>query len=234
MIFTRPASSLPPIAATLLLHAALVAAAIIGLSSHQNKPIEPPVMVVQLLPPPVENVPPVPLPVAAPVAPAPPPQKPRPQPKRIIKPQPPAKTKPHEAVVTEPKTPDASFDQKPAASNITAIPAEPAAPPTPAPTPAPPARTGVSIPATYAASNRKPDYPALSRRYEEQGTVVLRVLVKADGTAGAVEIKSSSGYPLLDESARKTVQTWRFNPGTSDGKPIAEWYQLSIPFKLQD
>ena len=110
--------------------------------------------------------------------------------------------------------------------------APPAAPPAPA-LPAPPAKTGVSIPATYAASNRKPDYPAMSRRYEEQGTVVLRVLVQADGRAGAVEIKSSSGYARLDESAKATVQTWRFHPATSDGKPIAEWYQLSIPFKLQ-
>jgi protein TonB len=30
------------------------------------------------------------------------------------------------------------------------------------------------------------------------------------------------------------VQSWRFNPATSDGKPIAEWYQVSIPFKLQN
>ncbi|MDB5727234.1 MAG: fhaB [Noviherbaspirillum sp.] len=74
----------------------------------------------------------------------------------------------------------------------------------------------------------------MSRRYEEQGTVVLRVLVKSDGTAGAVEIKSSSGYPLLDESAKATVRTWRFNPATSDGQPIAEWYQVPIPFKLQN
>jgi protein TonB len=110
------------------------------------------------------------------------------------------------------------------------------APPVPAPPahPAPPAKTSVSIPATYAASNRKPEYPTMSRRYEEQGTVVLRVFVKEDGTAGDVEIKKSSGYPLLDKSAKSTVQTWRFNPATSNGKPVAEWYQLSIPFKLQD
>lgn len=104
------------------------------------------------------------------------------------------------------------------------------APPAPA---AAPARTSASD-ASYAASNRKPPYPRLSRSNEEQGTVVLRVLVKADGTAGAVEIKNSSGYPLLDESARSTVQGWRFKPATADGRPVAEWYQLAIPFTLQD
>ncbi len=64
--------------------------------------------------------------------------------------------------------------------------------------------------------------------------MVLRVLVKAYGSAGAVEVKTSSGYPLLDESARSTVQTWRFNPATIDGKPVTEWYQVAIPFTLQE
>lgn len=99
--------------------------------------------------------------------------------------------------------------------------------------PAPPVKTSVSD-AAYASSNLKPPYPRLSRINEEQGTVHLRVLVKADGTVGSVEIKNSSSYPLLDESARKTVQTWRFKPATVDGKPVAEWYQLRIPFTLQE
>jgi protein TonB len=58
--------------------------------------------------------------------------------------------------------------------------------------------------------------------------------VNADGPAGQIEIKSSSGYPLLDESAKTAVQTWRFNPGTSDGKPVADWFLIPIPFKLQN
>jgi protein TonB len=63
---------------------------------------------------------------------------------------------------------------------------------------------------------------------------VLTIFVKADGAAGTVEIQSSSGYPLLDNWARSAVQNWRFNSVTSDGKPIAEWYLVSIPFKLQN
>jgi protein TonB len=95
-------------------------------------------------------------------------------------------------------------------------------------------KTGVSIPASYAASNPKPDYPALSRRYEEQGTVVLQVQVKADGTAGEVKLMSSSGHSLLDKAAMNAVRAWRFVPATSDGKPVTEWYQVPIPFKLRD
>jgi len=94
--------------------------------------------------------------------------------------------------------------------------------------------TGVSIPASYAASNRPPVQPARSLRNGEEGKVVLRVLVQADGSAGAVEIRSSSGFPMLDEAARSAVQTWRFHPATSDGKPVAEWYLVPILFKLSN
>ena len=88
--------------------------------------------------------------------------------------------------------------------------------------------------ASYASTNRTPPYPRIALANGEEGTVVLRVLVTQEGTAGAVEVKTSSGHALLDESARKTVQTWRFKPATVDGKPVAEWYQVPIPFKLQN
>lgn len=74
----------------------------------------------------------------------------------------------------------------------------------------------------------------MSRRYEEQGTVVLEVQVKADGRAGEVKLKSSSGHPLLDKAAISAVRSWRFAPATVDGKPITEWYQVPIPFTLRD
>ena len=93
-------------------------------------------------------------------------------------------------------------------------------------------RTGVSISASYAKTNQKPEYPAQSRRLNEEGTVVLKILVLAEGSAGEVEVKSSSGFPMLDQSARDAVKKWHFNPATLDGKPIDEFYSLSIPFKL--
>jgi protein TonB len=111
----------------------------------------------------------------------------------------------------------------------------PSAPSSPPASTAPaPVKSEVTIPASYAATNRKPEYPSLSRRYGEQGTVVLRVFVKADGTAGEIRLKTSSGFPLLDKSAISAVQDWRFNPATSDGKAYAEWYQISFPFKLDN
>ena len=89
-------------------------------------------------------------------------------------------------------------------------------------------------PATFTSNtNIKPSYPPMSKRLSEQGTVVLRVLVKSDGTAGTIEIKSSSGFPRLDQAAIDAVKTWRFNPATNDGKPVDEWYPAPFTFKLQ-
>ena len=92
----------------------------------------------------------------------------------------------------------------------------------------------MSIPASYSATNIKPAYPSMSKRLNEQGTVILRVLVKSDGTASNVEVKSSSGFPRLDQAAIDAVQTWRFNPATIDGKAVEEWYQVPITLKLQN
>jgi protein TonB len=222
-----------PLAATLLLHLALVAAVITGLNvSHQT--IVPPVPIkVALLASPTVNASAPALPNAEKRPPPPPPKKTPPRPKSrparkpITQPhaEPASPSKPVETLVeTKPPTPPAA----PAPPSI--VPPQAAvAPPT-----APPVKTAVSISASYAASNPFPPYPKMSLSNQEEGTVMLRVLVQSDGTAGDVQVKTSSGYALLDKSARTTVRGWRFNPATVDGKPVAQWYQVPIQFKLPD
>ncbi len=94
--------------------------------------------------------------------------------------------------------------------------------------------TPITHPSTKAAylKNAKPVYPLISRRLEEQGVVLLYVLVTAEGRAGKVEVKRSSGFPRLDESALITVRNWRFVAATRGGIPIEMWYELPIRFSL--
>lgn len=82
--------------------------------------------------------------------------------------------------------------------------------------------------------NPAPQYPKLSRRRGEQGKVMLRVRVRADGHAEGVEIAHSSGHPRLDEAARESVQSWRFVPARQGETPIDSSLLVPIVFRLDD
>lgn len=90
--------------------------------------------------------------------------------------------------------------------------------------------TSTNSPIYY--KNPKPAYPALARKRHWQGTVVLAILVLNDGTVGQVAIHKSSGHEMLDNSALKTVKTWRFFPGVKNGIPVSMEVQVPIHFKL--
>lgn len=82
--------------------------------------------------------------------------------------------------------------------------------------------------------NPAPQYPKLSRRRGEQGKVTLRVRVRADGRAEAVEIAHSSGHPRLDDAALETVRSWRFVPARQGDTPIDSSLLVPIAFRLDD
>ena len=81
--------------------------------------------------------------------------------------------------------------------------------------------------------NPFPSYPSAARRAREEGKVELRVFVTADGLAGQVEIKSSSGSSRLDDSALRTVRHWKFTPARRATQAEASWVIVPIVFKLE-
>jgi protein TonB len=98
---------------------------------------------------------------------------------------------------------------------------------------APPAK--VELPSSDAQylQNPKPAYPAISKRFGEQGKVVVRVLIGADGLAQQAEIRQSSGFERLDKAALATVLSWRYVPGKRGGVPQSMWFEVPINFKLE-
>jgi protein TonB len=54
------------------------------------------------------------------------------------------------------------------------------------------------------------DYPMISRKRKDQGTVVLLLSIKS-GRVISVKIEKSSGHPALDQSAKKAVSAWEFD-----------------------
>ena len=75
-------------------------------------------------------------------------------------------------------------------------------------------------------------YPIAALRNHEQGTVMLRVLVGADGKPQAVEIDRSSGSHALDLAARDAVRHWTFRPGMRAGVAYAAWALVPVSFSF--
>lgn len=81
-------------------------------------------------------------------------------------------------------------------------------------------------------NNPKPEYPAISRRLQETGKVLLRVHVDTSGMATQVEIRNSSGFPRLDNAAIKAVWQWRFVPAKRGETTVAAWVLIPLNFEL--
>ncbi len=101
-----------------------------------------------------------------------------------------------------------------------------AAPPPPKPK-APPAQPTRFVPTGKEAGNYPwptgRDYPAQALRQRQEGTVMLLVQVGEDGAPASVEVKDSSGYPILDRFALQWLKAkWQWPAG-----PARSYY---VPF----
>lgn len=77
-----------------------------------------------------------------------------------------------------------------------------------------------------------PVYPLPARQRGHAGVVMLSVEVLADGSVGRLEMKKTSGYDLLDKSARVTVKGWKFSPAKKMGTPVTMWVDVPVKFEL--
>lgn len=99
-----------------------------------------------------------------------------------------------------------------------------------------PAPVRVELPSSDAdyLKNPRPPYPRLSKALGEQGTVLIRIFVGVDGKVQKAEIKQSSGFDRLDQSALTTVLLrWQFVPGKRAGVPEAMWVTAPLAFVLE-
>jgi protein TonB len=103
-------------------------------------------------------------------------------------------------------------------------------PPAPDITPAAPAEVA-PVALAYNTRTRIP-YPHDAAKLHQQGTVILRVLVGADGATQTIEIEKSSGFRSLDIAARDAVRHWTFQAGTRNGIAAASWARVPITFTL--
>jgi TonB family protein len=78
----------------------------------------------------------------------------------------------------------------------------------------------------------QPRYTQEARDNRVQGSVIMLVLVGADGLVKQVKIVR--GLPDgLDEEAVRVANNMRFKPAMKDGKPVPFWMPISIEFNLR-
>lgn len=138
--------------------------------------------------------------------------------------------------------PTVSKTPLPALVPVTPEPTSPPAEVTPPSNPPPVARAAEPappevIPPRFDAAyfnNPAPAYPLLSRKQGEQGRVLLRVFVSAEGTAADVEVRDSSGWQRLDRAAMEAVQRWRFTPAHQGAQTVGAWVLVPIHFSLSN
>lgn len=75
-------------------------------------------------------------------------------------------------------------------------------------------------------------YPEDAAKAGKEGRVVVRFVVKKDGSVGDVEVMQSA-YPSLDNEAMRVVKLMpKWTPGTHDGKAVDVNYRVPIVFNL--
>jgi TonB family protein len=87
-----------------------------------------------------------------------------------------------------------------------------------------PPRIIESTPAPYTQS---------ARSQGVEGTVVLMVLVRRDGSVGAANV-SRGLEPSLDRSALGTVRGWKFAPAMHDGRTVEVVLEVGVEFRLPE
>lgn len=113
-------------------------------------------------------------------------------------------------------------------------PERPVRPPSVATSPVPtvaPRQARVDAPAKLPQNFKMP-YPEGARRRNEQGLVLLELVVSKRGVVEKATVVTSSGFPELDAAALKKARALRLTPARSDGKPVSSTTRLPINFKL--
>ncbi len=82
--------------------------------------------------------------------------------------------------------------------------------------------------------NPPPPYPQEAVRKGQEGLVLLTAHVDKIGRPSKVEVKTSSGFRLLDEAALKAVRRWKFDPARMGFLSVDSKIDIPIRFDIEE
>jgi len=79
----------------------------------------------------------------------------------------------------------------------------------------------------------QPEYPEKARALGIEGTAMIDMWLRKDGTVSAVQVYKSSGIALLDTAAARAAGKSSFTPARgADGAPVNVWVRRPFRFSL--
>jgi TonB family protein len=95
---------------------------------------------------------------------------------------------------------------------------------------APVFRPGPDVTAPFVVTKATPAYTDEARLAKLEGSVLLSLVVGADGQPRDIQVARPLGLGL-DEKAVENVRAWQFKPGTKNGIPVAVLVQEEVFFR---
>jgi TonB family protein len=90
---------------------------------------------------------------------------------------------------------------------------------------------GAGVTAPKPTFTPEPRFTEIARYEKFQGVVVVNLILGNDGTVRQTRLVRPLGLGL-DESAQSMIQTWRFQPATRNGQPVAVEMNVEVAFNL--
>jgi len=78
----------------------------------------------------------------------------------------------------------------------------------------------------------EPRYPRMAQRRNQQGVVMLDVIVDEQGNPVTVDVLKSSGYPVLDDAAVDAVKRWSFQPEQRNQQFVRSRVHIPVVFEI--
>lgn len=94
-----------------------------------------------------------------------------------------------------------------------------------------PLRVGGEVKAPQIINKVEPGYPEAARKARMEGVVILEAIITAQGNVEEVKVLKSVN-PLLDASAQRAVQQWKYRAATLNGRAVRVYLTVTVTFNL--
>jgi protein TonB len=77
-----------------------------------------------------------------------------------------------------------------------------------------------------------PEYPREAQREGVEGSIELRLTVKADGKVADIEVVQADPADIFERAAISAVRRWRYEPRREDGVAVDSRTRVRLEFRL--